>query len=110
MENEKLIQIKGDLPAPAGHLNIVVKGPVLKFKREKIMLADILSICVGFAVPAKGGGYVQLYLKLKENKESTICMSEGYSDDLLAEYKKYGSLLAGNTGKTIIETPFGADA
>lgn len=62
------------------------------------------------ALPAKGGGYVSLWLCLADGAAQTVLISEGYDAAVAAEYGALGRQLAAALNVGFREEPRGVDA
>lgn len=104
----------GAFKAPAGTYEIRVSAAELAATCGDIYVhvgvGSIKEFISGFAVPGKGGGYVMLYLVLKDTSEKTLLQSEGYDEETREGYEKLGRELAGKLNLPFRETSFGADA
>ena len=106
--------LTGVLNSPVGKYEIRVSPAELIATSEdssvNVGLGSIKELRSGFAVPGKGGGYVMLYLVLKDTSEKSLLQSEGYDEETREGYEKLGQELAGKLNLPFRATSFGADA
>jgi hypothetical protein len=114
MKQEQTPDIKGEFPAPAGNYSISLKDGRLSVLSEQgpaeIPTTAVVAVGVGWAVPAKGGGYEHLLLVLADGTEKVLFMSEGYSCDVVRSYMALGKNLAERLNVAYRDVPLGADA
>lgn len=103
----------GEFPPPAGKYKIDLRGRLFlsasgcgEFSPEA---ADIAGVAAGWALPAKGGGFAALWLRLKDGRQVTLLQSEGYSAALAGDYAALGRELAAALGASFSEEPLGPD-
>ncbi|OGF46560.1 MAG: hypothetical protein A2452_05225 [Candidatus Firestonebacteria bacterium RIFOXYC2_FULL_39_67] len=106
--------LKAELKLPVGKYLIRVTESELfvssGFKTLTLKLETIKAVKSCFAVPAKGGGYLILFIVLKEGSEITLFQSEGYEENCRFTYNKLGQELASKLGVPFREETLGADA
>lgn len=95
---------KYELSAANGKLSVISASDNLSFN-----IQDAAAVAAGWALPARSGGYVSLWLKLKDGSNKTLLMSEGYDAGLAAEYSSLGGRLAAALGLKFSEEPQAAD-
>jgi hypothetical protein len=114
MPEKKNEIISGSFEKPAGEYSISLQDEFVRVvsgeTNFELPSNIIKAVVCGWAVPAKGGGYVFLSFLLKDNSEQHLFMSEGYSDDLLDRYLQLGKRLAAKMSVPFKEAPLGADA
>lgn len=103
----------GTFPAPAGDYRLEVRGRLFlsrsgcgEFSPEA---ADAAGLSAGWALPAKGGGFAALWLRLKDGRILTLLQSEGYTPELAWQYSELGRELAAALGVGFAEEPQGPD-
>ncbi|HBA60642.1 MAG TPA: hypothetical protein DCZ92_07450 [Elusimicrobia bacterium] len=107
-------ELKGELPAPAGRYELRVIGGWLTLSAggaaSSFKLKEIKGLAHGSAVPAKGGGYCELWLELADGREKALLMSDGFSHETAAAYGELARALAAAAGLPVREVNLGADA
>ncbi len=110
---ELIFKLAGEFPPPAGKyelsagngtLSVIAGGGKLLFN-----IRDAAAVAAGWALPARSGGYVSLWLRLKDGSDKTLLLSEGYNAGLAAEYSALGGKLAAALGIKFSEEPQVAD-